>query len=334
MIAYRLALAVLAAVWTAQAAAAPATVPRRMLDPREQLEWRGVGRLNIENGGYCTATLLSETLAITAAHCLFDDMRRRSDTELWFAAGFRNGKWEALRQARRSAVHPDYQSSPGKRASREQVAADIALIELDAPVFGGIIPNYPAAPLPDMGGAVALLSYGRGRSEALSLQEPCRVEARRGAIVRLTCEVVSGSSGSPVFRRGAGGAPELVAVISGMNADASFAVVLEDALGPLRAALIAQGPRRKVVSGAGEAIAAPPAPAAAGWRDRVRSLLAAPAQAPAGAPAEASAQAPAGSVAARSSGAVRRVTPDDDAASGAPRVQGGGAWNAVRPPSE
>lgn len=223
------------------------TAQRRMLAAHEQLEWRGVGRLNVAGGGYCTATLVSETLAITAAHCLFDGAARRGDADLWFAAGYRDGKWEAIRQARRTAVHPDYVSTPGRRANADQTAADIALIELDAPVLGAAIPHYPAADLPGDGGAVALLSYGRGRDNALSLQEPCRVTGRWEAIARLTCEVAPGSSGSPVFRRGHGGSPEMVAVISGHRGDATFAVALDAALAPLRAALDGQGPRRKTV---------------------------------------------------------------------------------------
>ncbi len=238
----------LALALTAGPALAGDTAQRRMLAAHEQLEWRGVGRLNMEDGGYCTATLISETLAITAAHCLFDDVGRRNDADLWFAAGYRNGRWEAIRQARRSAVHPDYVSSPGRRANAAQIAADIALIELDAPVLGVAIPHYPRADLPAEGGAVALLSYGRGRSNALSLQEPCRVTGRWDAIAGLTCEVAPGSSGSPVFRRGHGGAPEMVAVISGHKGGTSYAVALDSAFSARSQALATQGPRRKTVS--------------------------------------------------------------------------------------
>jgi V8-like Glu-specific endopeptidase len=240
-----------ALICAAALVAAPAfagdTAARRMLPAHEQLEWRGVGRLNIEGGGYCTATLMSETLVITAAHCLFDDDGRRNDADLWFAAGYRDGKWEAIRRARRTAVHPDYVSTPGPRANAAQTAADIALIELDAPVMGAAIPHYPAADLPGEDGAVALLSYGRGRDNALSLQEPCRVTGRRNATARLTCEVAPGSSGSPVFRRGINGTPQMVAVISGHSGGSSYAVALDTALRPLRAVLDAKGPRRKTV---------------------------------------------------------------------------------------
>lgn len=224
------------------------TGARRLLAADEQQAWSGVGRLDVGDGVYCTATLLTETLALTAAHCLFSGGVRRADADLWFSAGYREGGRQAIRQARRSAVHPDYRPSPGAMARPDQVAADLALVELDAPVQGAAIMRYEVAALPGQGGSVALLSYGRGRSDALSLQEPCRVTGRHDAIVRLSCEVALGSSGSPVFRRGAGGTPELVAVIAGMRDGASYGVALEIALAPLRAELAAQGPRRKSVA--------------------------------------------------------------------------------------
>ena len=239
------------------AAAEDGTAPRRLLAAHEQLEWGGIGRLNLEGGDYCTATLVSESVAITAAHCMFDEGRRRRDVEVWFAAGYRDGGWQTIRQAHRTAVHPDYVPSRGSRSSGAQVAADVALIELDSPVRDPAIPHYPAAALPGSDGAVALLSYGRGRSYALSMQEPCYVTARNSAVLRLTCEVTQGSSGSPVFRRGAEGAPELVGVISGMGGGASYAVALEATMPALRAALelasnsaAASRPNRSLLSGA------------------------------------------------------------------------------------
>lgn len=272
------------------------TAPRRMLAAHEQLEWRGIGRLNIRGGGYCTASLVSETLAVTAAHCLFDGLRRRNDVELWFAAGYRDGEWEAIRQARRTAVLKEYKPTADGRGKVSRVGADIALVELDAPVLGSVIPHYPAASLPGEGGAVALLSYGRGRSNALSLQEPCRVLERRGDVASLDCEVAPGSSGAAVFRRGPGGAPEMTAIISGHGGGRTFAAVLEEALPVLRAALAETGPRRKTVS-----VAAP-------------------------------AQASGGAAGLRTGGSVRFAAPGGAAASSAPRLGGGSAWQGRRPP--
>lgn len=275
------------------------TAPRRMLAAHEQVEWRGVGRLNFEDGGYCTATLLSDSLAITAAHCLFDKTRRRNDVEIWFAAGYRDGKWEAIRQSRRSAVHPDYSPSEDGSSKVARVGSDIALIELDAPVLGTAIPHYPAASMPGQGGAVALLSYGRGRSRAMSMQEPCRVLQRHRDVAALDCEVAPGSSGSAVFRRGPGGAPEMVAIISGKGAGKAWAAVLEESLPQLRAALATHGPRRKTVRAGGLPTVS----------DGSAGVL-------------------------RGGGAVSSASPGGLSASTAPRLGGGSAWQGRRPPGQ
>ena len=43
-----------------------------MLEAEEAVALRGVGRLNVAGTRFCTATLISETVIVTAAHCLFD----------------------------------------------------------------------------------------------------------------------------------------------------------------------------------------------------------------------------------------------------------------------
>ncbi len=237
-------------------AAGPDTAPRRLLAAHEQADWKGVGRLDLAGQGYCTATLVTETLALTAAHCLHDSRGggRLRDADLFFAAGWRGGRHQAIRQVRRSAVHPEYRYG-GVRADYEEIAADVALVELDQPVLTSEIPNYALTELPEPGGAVALLSYGRGRSWALSRQEPCRVEARWPRVARLDCEVAPGSSGSPVFAR-VNGEPRLAAVVSAGARGAAFAVVLSEVMPELRAALTRQEPSRKVSA----------APSAAGAR--------------------------------------------------------------------
>ena len=195
--AFRLtAAAVLAVVAVPEAARASGeTAPRRILEAHEQAAFRGVGRLDTGDG-YCTATLFSETQVLTAAHCLFDSKgQRREDATIWFRAGFRDGVQETVRQVRRSAVHPDYVWN-GPRSSWKEIAADVALVELDAPVLVSAIPNYRPGAMPEVGDGVALPSYGRGRDRQLSLQDPCRILGRAGAVATLDCKVDPGSSGS------------------------------------------------------------------------------------------------------------------------------------------
>jgi len=222
-----------------------AAAPRRVLEAHEQAAFRGVGRLDLGDG-YCTATLFSETEAITAAHCLFDAQGRlRPTSSMWFRAGYRDGRHQTVRQVRRAAAHPDYVWN-GPRATWREIASDVALLELDAPVLTSALPNYLPARMPGAGGRVTLPSYGRGRDERLSLQDPCNILARDGAVVTLDCRVDPGSSGSPVLARTPGGL-RLVAVLAAAGRRASYAAVMEETLPALRDAMAAQSARRKTV---------------------------------------------------------------------------------------
>lgn len=240
-----LALAAGLAAAPGPASAQEPTAPLRALAAHEQLEFRGVGRLDFGEG-YCTATLFDARHALTAAHCLFDRQgRRRPAADLWFRAGLRGGGQQAIRQVRRAAAHPDYRWN-GRGATFEEIAADVALLELDQPLLTTVFPAYHPGELPPPGGAVALLSYGSGRDRALSLQEPCRVVGRDGAVVRLDCDVEPGSSGSPVLVR-EGGALRLAGVVSARGGGLSYAAAASDTLPRLRRALEALSPDRKSV---------------------------------------------------------------------------------------
>ncbi|MEM1314607.1 MAG: trypsin-like peptidase domain-containing protein [Pseudomonadota bacterium] len=237
------AAALLAAAVLPDLARAGETAPRRVLAAHEQAAFRGVGRLDTGDG-YCTATLVSETQVLTAAHCLYDSKgERRENATMWFRAGFREGVQETVRQVRNSAAHPSYVWN-GPRSTWREIAADVALVELDAPVLVSAIPNYRPGAMPEIGDGVALPSYGRGRDRVLSLQDPCRILARDGAVATLDCKVDPGSSGSPVLAE-IDGDLRLVAVLSATGRRASYAAVAEDTLPVLEAAMLREGPRRK-----------------------------------------------------------------------------------------
>ncbi len=161
--------------------------------------WDAVGRLDIRGKGFCTAALIRERLILTAAHCLYDEDGTRVDPGRFeFRAGLRDGRAEATRNISRTIPHPEYSFKDDATAA-PAVALDIAVLELDRPVRMSRLRPYLIAPRPLAGDEVRVVSYGRGRSDAPSLQESCNVIGRDLGVIVMTCDVEYGSSGSPVF---------------------------------------------------------------------------------------------------------------------------------------
>lgn len=213
-----LALALMA---TAAPAEEPLAAKRRFLGLGESEKWTGVGRLNAE-GGFCTAALIAPKTVLTAAHCIYD----RSGAQLplralRFVAGSRTGQHTATRKVIAAEAHPDWRGFGGG----VRVPGDLAVLTLESPITLAEGRSYGTGAAPDLGDDVFLLSYGRDRETALSIQAPCQVIARHPRSATLNCDVTYGASGSPVFRDG-----RIVAVISAMSVDGSGRRVAHAAL--------------------------------------------------------------------------------------------------------
>ena len=158
--------------------------------------------------------------------------------ELRFVAGFRSGKYAALRKVVRAVTDEDYvfDGVPDFAGVR----ADLALLELDSPVPADAVTPFAAGGLD--GGDVAIVSYARDRSQLPSIEAPCRIVSDVGGVLALDCGVNFGASGGPVLE-GEGADARLVAVVSAMGkvvssgADVTLAVVAEPGFATLRAAL-------------------------------------------------------------------------------------------------
>ncbi|HMR52126.1 MAG TPA: trypsin-like serine protease [Amaricoccus sp.] len=229
---------------------------RRMLGEAEAADFRGVGRLNVAGRRFCTAALVSDRLAVTAAHCLYHPRTFRPVplAELRFVAGLRRDAHAALRGVARAAVPPDYVYDG--EPSFENLRRDIALLELDAAIPAEQALAFRPGPMPGDGAVIEIVSYARDRAQAASIQDGCRIVARIREVAALDCEVNLGASGAPVLVLGKAGR-ELWAVVSSIGATVSggevtLAVLAAPELAALEAALAGAVPDSAGTSPASE----------------------------------------------------------------------------------
>lgn len=193
-----------------------------------------VGRLD-SPVNFCTATLITPELILTAAHCLYTrNGERLADEDLRFRAGFRHGRFEAERGVRVSFTDPGYSYGDPDRA--ERVRTDLALLRLDRPIPQASVTPIASDGRAILGAEVVVVSYGQDREDYASIEEGCQFTDRTEGIVVLSCSVVSGSSGSPVMLNTPGGyriMSVVSATIEGAAEPIAFAAPLGDAMSRL-----------------------------------------------------------------------------------------------------
>lgn len=178
-----------------------AEAPLKRLTLRQDLlGWEAVGRLEIGRDAYCTGVLIATDLVLTAAHCLLaGGTGYVPPSDIRFRAGLSDGVALADSGVARMVVDPGYDPRSSDAAGR--ILHDVGLVQLDTPVPLSTAAPFATATLADRDRDLSVVSYGRGRDEAPSWDDRCKVVGRRGALIAFDCDVTFGSSGAPVFHR-------------------------------------------------------------------------------------------------------------------------------------
>lgn len=159
----------------------------------------------------CSGVLIAPDLVATAAHCVHGK-------KLTFDGGestiiFRTGGYPGHPQVEREAValmlHPIYLAA--RVGINRPMAADMAVIALDAPINSATVRAIPVGDHVREGEGLLIASYPGGQGQR-ARERLCPALTGDGTMATLSCVVRPGESGAPVIRLTEDG-PELAGIV-------------------------------------------------------------------------------------------------------------------------